>query len=71
MGFIGVFFIIIGALLIYFGMKFKLGDKKVGEMGATELGKTGLKGYLKIMMILGGVGCIMIGLMWSCIGSMM
>ncbi len=67
----GIFIIIIGAALIYFGMKVKMGNKKVGDMGAAELGKTGLKGYLKIMMIIGGVACLMIGLMWSCIGAMM
>lgn len=71
MGTIGIFFIICGALLIYFGMKYKMGVKKVGEMNSRELGGEGLKGYFKIMMIIGGVAFLMIGLMWSCIGVMM
>ena len=76
MGVIGVIFIIIGAALIYFGMKFKIasGVKTIKDLGDQEPNKlltTGCRGYVKVMMILGGVGLIIIGLMWSCAGAMM
>lgn len=67
----GIFLIIAGAVLIYFGMKFKIGDKKVSEMDGGQVITTGLKGYLKVMMIVGGVALIMFGLIWSCASTMM
>ena len=76
MGTIGIIFIIVGALLIYFGMKFKIasGVKTIKDLGDQEPNKlfaTGCRGYIKFVMILGGVGLIIIGLVWSCAGSMM
>lgn len=76
MGIIGVIFIIVGGLLIYFGMKFNIasGVKTIKDLGDQEPNKllaTGCRGYVKVMMILSGVGFIIIGLVWSCAGSMM
>lgn len=67
----GIFFIVIGAVLIFFGMKFKIGEKKISDMKGGELAGVGCRSYLKVMMIIGGVAFILIGLIWSCAGSMM
>lgn len=67
----GIFFIILGGVLIYFGMTFKIGNKKLADMQGGDLFKTGFKGYAKMMMLFGGVAFILIGLMWSCVGAMM
>ena len=56
--------IVIGVALIYFGYNRKIGgDKPLGQMTAGEAGRAGCSGYLKIMMIAGGIGFILIGLL--------
>lgn len=67
----GILFIILGGALLYFGTTFKIGNKKLADMQGGDLFKTGIKGYFKIMMLLGGVAFLLIGLMWSCIGVIM
>lgn len=66
---IGIFFIIVGVLLIVFGTKLKMSTKKISESSFNEGGVQMFKGYIKIMTIIGGAACVMIGLMWSCMGA--
>ena len=66
---IGIFFIVVGILLIYIGTKLKMSSKKISDSSFGEGGVQMFKGYLKIMTIIGGVAFLMIGLMWSCIGA--
>lgn len=56
---------IIGALLIYFGIQRKVSDKKLSDMSGDDLMKTGCRGYIKWMMIIGGAALILIGLIWK------
>lgn len=56
---------IIGAALIYFGALKKVSAKKVSDMTGGDLVKTGLNGYLKVMMIVGGIAFIFIGFIWK------
>ncbi len=55
--------IILGAVLVFLGFNKKIStEKPVGQMTAGEVGKAGCHGYLKIMMIAGGIVLILIGL---------
>lgn len=56
---------IIGGLLIYFGIQRKVSDKKLSEMSGDDLMKTGCRGYIKWMMIIGGAALILIALVWK------
>ena len=60
-------FFIIGALLIYFGIQRNVSDKKLSEMNGNDIIKTGCRGYIKWMMIIGGVAIILIALIWKLI----
>jgi hypothetical protein len=61
-----IIIILIGIALVYFGINKKVdAKKKLGEMNVSEIGNAGCSGYLKMMMIIGGITLVIIGvILW-------
>ncbi|MBW3466646.1 hypothetical protein [Arthrospiribacter ruber] len=69
----GVFLVIGGIALAYFGFKKKsaFGQKPVGQMSMNEVQNAGCSGYFKMMMIVGGIGLALVGLIFMAMDSWM
>ena len=65
---------IIGAVLIYLGITRKVSKHTINELANQNAGQifnAGCKGYLKIMLIAGGIVLILIGLVIEFFSSLM